>query len=171
MGDPLVGLKARIDWKAFRSGLNRVPDSKTVWLFRKRLKHLDRVQVLFDRFHPQLAEQGYAACTEQRTSAGFVEVPGNATAAKTTPIRRTSGCSATGWPMPQSTTARSSACYGINTPVPIVTSARSTPAAPIGRRRSKRGWRPDSQPGLWKQAASMDRNQASLDPFHIENRP
>jgi len=38
--------------------------SKTVWLFRKRLKHLDRVQALFDRFHPQLAEQGYAAFVE-----------------------------------------------------------------------------------------------------------
>ncbi len=96
MGDPLIGLKARIDWEAFRSGLNRVPDCKTVWLFQKRLKHLNRVQVLFDHFHPQLAEQGYAACTGQRSSAGFVEVPGSATAAKATPIRRTSRCSATG---------------------------------------------------------------------------
>jgi len=48
--------------------------SKTVWLFRKRLKHLDRVQALFDRFHPQLAEQGYAARAGQMTGAAFVEV-------------------------------------------------------------------------------------------------
>jgi len=75
LGDPLAGLKARIHWEAFRSGLNRVPDSKTVWLFRKRLKHLDRVQTLFDRFHPQLAEQGYAVRAGQRTGAAFVEVP------------------------------------------------------------------------------------------------
>ncbi len=47
-GDPLAGLKARIHWEAFRSGLN--------W-----------VQALFDRFHPQLAEHGYAARAEQRT--------------------------------------------------------------------------------------------------------
>jgi len=74
MGDPLIGLKARIDWEALRSGLNRVADSKTAWLFRKRLKHLDRVQALFDRFHPQLAEQGYAARAGQMTGAAFVEV-------------------------------------------------------------------------------------------------
>ncbi len=28
---------------------------------RERLKHLNRAQVLLDRFHPQLAEQGYAS--------------------------------------------------------------------------------------------------------------
>jgi IS5 family transposase len=38
---------------------DRVPDSKTVWTFRERLKGLDLVDVLFARFHEQLAEQGY----------------------------------------------------------------------------------------------------------------
>jgi transposase, IS5 family len=112
MGDPLVGLKARIDWEAFRPDLvrvhdkarkskavakpfdvvlmskvlvlqqlhnlsddgiehqtrdrfsfmrflglqpeGRVPDAKTVWLFRERLKALDLAGVLFGRFHQQL---------------------------------------------------------------------------------------------------------------------
>jgi IS5 family transposase len=36
---------------------NQVPDSKTVWAFRERLKGLDLVEVLFARFHDQLAKQ------------------------------------------------------------------------------------------------------------------
>jgi transposase len=133
MGDPLVGLKARIDWEAFRPELervhekdrksqagakpfdvvlmfkilvlqhlhnlsddgieyqirdrfsfmrflglqleNRVPDSKTVWTFRERLKGLDLVEVLFARFHEQLAKQGYVARAGQMIDATFVEVP------------------------------------------------------------------------------------------------
>jgi transposase, IS5 family len=115
LGDPLVGLKARIDWAAFRAEFNRahekdrknkagakpfdvvlmfkilvlqqlhnlsddkieyqirdrfsfmrflglqledrVADAKTVWSFRDRLKDLNRVDVLFARFHGQLAAQ------------------------------------------------------------------------------------------------------------------
>ena len=133
MGDPLVGLKARVDWEEFRPELkrlyekdrksqagakpfdvvlmfkilvlqqlhnlsddgieyqirdrfsfmrflglqleDRVPDSKTVWTFRERLKGLDLVDVLFARFHEQLAEQGYAARAGQMIDATFVEVP------------------------------------------------------------------------------------------------
>lgn len=133
MGDPLVGLKARIDWEAFRPELkrvhekerkslagakpfdvvlmfkilvlqqlhnlsddgieyqirdrfsfmrflglqleDRVPDSKTVWTFREKLKDLDLVEVLFARFHEQLAAQGYMARAGQMIDATFVEVP------------------------------------------------------------------------------------------------
>ncbi len=133
MGDPLVGLKARIDWEVFRPDLNRVhekerksqagakpfdvvlmfkilvlqqlhnlsddgieyqirdrfsfmrflglqledrvPDSKTVWTFREALKNLGLVDVLFVRFHVQLAEQGYVAKAGQMIDATFVEVP------------------------------------------------------------------------------------------------
>lgn len=133
MGDPLVGLKARIDWEAFRAELSRVhqkerksqagakpldvvlmfkililqqlhnlsddkieyqirdrfsfmrflglqledrvPDAKTVWLFRERLKSLELVDVLFGRFHEQLAAQGYVARAGQMIDATFVEVP------------------------------------------------------------------------------------------------
>ena len=133
MGDPLVGLKARIDWEAFRPDLDRVhakdrkgnagakpidvvlmfkvlvlqqlhnlsddrieyqirdrfsfmrflglqledrvPDAKTVWLFRERLKGLGLVDVLFAGFHQQLAMQGYVARAGQMVDATFVEVP------------------------------------------------------------------------------------------------
>jgi IS5 family transposase len=54
---------------------DRVPDAKTVWLFRERLKELKLVEVLFARFHEQLAAQGYAARAGQMIDATFVEVP------------------------------------------------------------------------------------------------
>jgi transposase, IS5 family len=133
LGDPLVGLKERVDWEAFRCDLSRVhernrksnagakpfdvvlmfqvlvlqqlhnlsddrteyairdrltfmrflglslgdrvPDAKTIWVFRERLKVLDLVEVLFARFHEQLAAQGYAARGGQMIDATFIEVP------------------------------------------------------------------------------------------------
>ncbi len=54
---------------------DRVPDAKTVWLFRERLKELELVEVLFARFHEQLAAQGYMARAGQMIDATFVEVP------------------------------------------------------------------------------------------------
>ncbi|MDP3331639.1 MAG: IS5 family transposase [Methylococcaceae bacterium] len=49
--------------------------SETVWTFREALKNLDLVEVLFARFHAQLADQGYAAKAGQLVDATFVEVP------------------------------------------------------------------------------------------------
>jgi len=54
---------------------DRVPDSKTVWLFREHLKREGLVEILFGRFHQQLAAQGYAAHAGQMIDATFVEVP------------------------------------------------------------------------------------------------
>lgn len=54
---------------------DRVPDAKTVWLFRERLKELELVEVLFARFHEQLAAKGYVACAGQMIDATFIEVP------------------------------------------------------------------------------------------------
>lgn len=54
---------------------DRVPDAKTVWLFRERLKTLKLIDVLFARFHEQLAAQGYVARAGQMVDATFVEVP------------------------------------------------------------------------------------------------
>lgn len=54
---------------------DRVPDAKTVWLFRDRLKDLSLTEVLFARFHEQLAGQGYVARAGQMVDATFVEVP------------------------------------------------------------------------------------------------
>ncbi len=54
---------------------DRVPDSKTVWTFREKLKNLNLVEVLFARFYEQLAAQGYLARAGQKIDATFVEVP------------------------------------------------------------------------------------------------
>jgi IS5 family transposase len=54
---------------------DRVPDAKTVWLFRERIKHAGLIDTLFLRFHEQLAAQGYVARKGQMIDATFVEVP------------------------------------------------------------------------------------------------
>jgi len=54
---------------------DRVPDAKTVWLFRERLKGLELVEVLFARFDEQLAQRGYVAKAGQMIDATFVEAP------------------------------------------------------------------------------------------------
>ena len=54
---------------------DRVPDAKTVWLFRERLKELKLVEVLFARLHEQLAALGYVARAGQMIDATFIEVP------------------------------------------------------------------------------------------------
>jgi IS5 family transposase len=48
-----------------------VPDAKTAWLFRKRLKGLNLMDVLFARFHLQLAVHGYIARTAQMNGLHF----------------------------------------------------------------------------------------------------
>ena len=53
---------------------SRVPDAKTIWLFRERLKELNLVDELFERFHDQLAMRGYVAREGQMIDATFVEV-------------------------------------------------------------------------------------------------
>lgn len=54
---------------------DRVPDAKTVWLFREQLKNKGLVTALFARFHEQLAKQGYVAKSGQMIDATFIEVP------------------------------------------------------------------------------------------------
>jgi IS5 family transposase len=54
---------------------SRVPDAKTIWLFRERLKELNLVDELFEKFHEQLAAQGYVARAGQMIDATFVEAP------------------------------------------------------------------------------------------------
>lgn len=54
---------------------DRVPDAKTVWLFREHIKNKGLVTKLFARFHQQLAAQGYVAKSGQMIDATFVEVP------------------------------------------------------------------------------------------------
>lgn len=54
---------------------DRVPDEKTVWLFREHLAEHKLAEKLFARFHQQLAEQGFVARGGQMIDATFVEAP------------------------------------------------------------------------------------------------
>jgi IS5 family transposase len=54
---------------------DRVPDAKTVQWFRERLKELNLLDVLFAKFHEQLANHGYVARAGHMLDATFVEVP------------------------------------------------------------------------------------------------
>ena len=54
---------------------DRVPDAKTVWLFRETLKQQGAGEGLFKRFDEQLAAKGLVAKGGQMIDATFVEVP------------------------------------------------------------------------------------------------
>ena len=54
---------------------DKVPDAKTVWLFRERLAEHKLTEKLFARFHQQLAQRGFVAQGGQMIDATFVEVP------------------------------------------------------------------------------------------------
>ena len=54
---------------------HRVPDAKTVWLFRETLKQQGVGEGLFKRFDEQLAARGLIAKGGQMIDATFVEVP------------------------------------------------------------------------------------------------
>ena len=53
----------------------RVPDAKTIWLFREQLVNLKLIKILFYDFDYQLNEQGYQARKGQIVDASFVDVP------------------------------------------------------------------------------------------------
>ena len=53
----------------------RVPDARTIWLFRERLTEAGAVEVLFTRFEAHLKEQGYLAVGGQMIDASIIEAP------------------------------------------------------------------------------------------------
>jgi transposase, IS5 family len=54
---------------------DRIPDEKTIWLFRETLARQDVIKKLFDLFDRFLNEAGYNAKKGQMIDATFVEVP------------------------------------------------------------------------------------------------
>ena len=54
---------------------DKVPDAKTVWLFREHLAEHKLTEKLFARFHEQLAQRGFVAQGGQMIDATFVEAP------------------------------------------------------------------------------------------------
>ena len=56
---------------------DRVPDAKTVWLYREALAQAGKVEELFQQFDGYLAQQGYIARGGQILDASIVPVPRN----------------------------------------------------------------------------------------------
>ncbi|MBM3099341.1 IS5 family transposase [Gluconobacter cerinus] len=54
---------------------DRVPDAKTVWLFRERLTHAGAIQKLFERFDAILRNAGYLPMSGQILDATLVAAP------------------------------------------------------------------------------------------------
>jgi len=54
---------------------DRVPDAKTVWLFRERLTQASAIDGLFNRFDATLRHAGYLPMTGQILDATLVEAP------------------------------------------------------------------------------------------------
>jgi len=54
---------------------NKIPDEKTIWLFRETLTNTGVIERLFNKFNIFLEEVGYKAKKGQLIDASFVEVP------------------------------------------------------------------------------------------------
>ena len=54
---------------------DRVPDAKTIWLFRNQLAERELMKKLFERFDRFLSGQGFQAKGGTRVDASWVEVP------------------------------------------------------------------------------------------------
>jgi len=54
---------------------DKVPDSKTIWLYRENLTEQGIIEKLFTRFHLELERLGYVGNEGKMVDASFVEVP------------------------------------------------------------------------------------------------
>ena len=54
---------------------DRVPDARTIWLFREKLTHAGAIKPLFDRFNAALREAGYMAMGGQIIDATLIAAP------------------------------------------------------------------------------------------------
>ncbi len=54
---------------------DRVPDARTIWLFRERLTKAGAIQTLFDRFEAALRTSGYIAMSGQIVDASLIAAP------------------------------------------------------------------------------------------------
>jgi hypothetical protein len=62
-------------WRRCRSLSDRVPDARTIWLFREKLTRAEAIKPLFDRFEAALREAGYVAMGGQIVDASLIAAP------------------------------------------------------------------------------------------------
>lgn len=61
---------------------DRVPDAKTIWLFREKLTKSGSIKALFERFDRMLRDQGFVASGGQIVDASLVSAPKQRTTAQ-----------------------------------------------------------------------------------------
>src|SRR5438132_9987358 len=54
---------------------DRVPDARTIWLFREQLTKAGAIKTLFERFDAMLREVGYIAMSAQILDASLIAAP------------------------------------------------------------------------------------------------
>lgn len=54
---------------------DRVPDARTIWLFREKLAKADAIRTLFERFDAALRQAGYSAMGGQIVDASLIAAP------------------------------------------------------------------------------------------------
>ena len=54
---------------------DRVPDARTIWLFREKLTKADAIKTLFERFDAALRQAGYLAMSGQIVDASLIAAP------------------------------------------------------------------------------------------------
>ena len=54
---------------------DRVPDARTIWLFRERLTKAGAIGALFERFDATLRQSGYIAMAGQIVDASLIAAP------------------------------------------------------------------------------------------------
>ena len=67
----------RLSFMRFLSlGINdKVPDSKTIWLFRKQLEEAEILETIFTQFDKHISSNGFEARSGQIIDASFIHVP------------------------------------------------------------------------------------------------
>ncbi len=61
---------------------DRIPDARTIWLFREKLTKAGAIGPLFERFDATLRQSGYIAMSGQIVDASLIAAPRNATPLK-----------------------------------------------------------------------------------------
>ena len=79
---------------------DRVPDARTIWLFREKLTKADAIKPLFDRFDAALRAAGYIAMSGQIVDASLVQAPSSATRRPRRTTSRLAGCRGSGTQRP-----------------------------------------------------------------------
>jgi IS5 family transposase len=54
---------------------DRVPDARTIWLFRERLTKAGAIRTLFERFDAMLRAAGYIAMSGQIVDSSLIAAP------------------------------------------------------------------------------------------------